>query len=122
MGSLMAGWGSNVQDPAAVKYQRNHSLTRDEIDTYWKSKKQKEEEHNEIVSEETDRVEKIYQLSSSVPLSVTKASDNREGSLEKLILKTEWWMRSNSAFLNEPPVLAPLAEGVTRQHKKFVSG
>lgn len=34
-----------------VKYQRNHSLTRDEIDTYWKSKKQKEEEHNEIVSE-----------------------------------------------------------------------
>lgn len=34
-----------------VKYQRNHSLTREEIDAYWKSKKQKEEEHIETVSE-----------------------------------------------------------------------
>ncbi|KAK1389334.1 DNA polymerase epsilon catalytic [Heracleum sosnowskyi] len=123
MGSLMAGWSSTVQDPtAAVIYRRNHSLTREDIDTYWKSKKLKEEEPIEIASEETGRAEKSYQRSSSVPLSTTKerfldtGSDDNEGSSEKLILKSGWWMRSNSAFLNEPPVLIPLPEG-TRKHQ-----
>ncbi|RRT50702.1 hypothetical protein BHM03_00040877 [Ensete ventricosum] len=43
MGSLMAGWSSPFQDPKHVKVQRNRSLTRGEIDAYWKEKKSKEE-------------------------------------------------------------------------------
>ncbi|KAJ6681154.1 DNA polymerase EPSILON CATALYTIC SUBUNIT A [Salix koriyanagi] len=39
MGSLMAGWDSPVPDPISVKYRRNRSLTRGEIDAYWRSKK-----------------------------------------------------------------------------------
>ncbi|KAL8087783.1 hypothetical protein AgCh_037798 [Apium graveolens] len=108
----------------AVKYQRNHSLTREEIDTYWKSKKQKEEEHIETVSERSGEVEKSYQRSKSAPLSTTKGrfldmgSDDNEASSQKLILKSGWWMSSNSAFLNEPPVLIPPPEeGRKHQHK-----
>ncbi|GFQ04476.1 hypothetical protein PHJA_002591500 [Phtheirospermum japonicum] len=50
MGSLMAGWDSPVQDPNVVKYRRNKSLTKEEIEVFWKSKKQKEEEHLKDIS------------------------------------------------------------------------
>ncbi|KAK1395625.1 Tat-binding like [Heracleum sosnowskyi] len=124
MGSLMAGWDSHVPDPWTVKHQMNHSLTREEIDTYWKSKKQTEEEHTQVVSKETG-ADKSYQRSSSVPLSNTKerfldmeSDDENEVSLQNLILKNGWWTSSSSAFLNEPPVIS---EGGRNRHNKYAS-
>ncbi|ONK66309.1 uncharacterized protein A4U43_C06F6360 [Asparagus officinalis] len=46
MGSLMGGWDYNIKDPKKVVYQRNKSLTNEEIAAYWRSVK-KTEENNE---------------------------------------------------------------------------
>ncbi|XP_010936690.1 uncharacterized protein [Elaeis guineensis] len=118
MGSLMAGWNTPVQDPKAVRYQRNRSLTRGEIDAYWKSKKKTEEEHlRELFGFVENNQEKNIcqgsgeklQRSSSLPLT-----DRRESSLNSIFKSDDeknektncWWTRSHWAFLNEPPVTA----------------
>ncbi|KAF9686809.1 hypothetical protein SADUNF_Sadunf02G0028400 [Salix dunnii] len=103
MGSLMSGWDSPISDPESVKYQRNSSLTKGEIDAYWKSKKKTEEDHlkasNQDSIYEDDGVE--FQRSTSTP--DTEEFMETEPSLEQLIKKNGWWASSNWAFLNEPP-------------------
>ncbi|XP_008784906.2 uncharacterized protein LOC103703734 [Phoenix dactylifera] len=114
MGSLMAGWNTPVQDPKAARYQRNRSLTRGEIDAYWKSKKKTEEEHLRELSGFVENNQghgsgEKLQRSSSLPLT-----DRREGSLNNIFKSHDernnktncWWTWSNWAFLNEPPVTA----------------
>ncbi|XP_059636424.1 uncharacterized protein LOC132278608 [Cornus florida] len=116
MGSLMAGWDSHVSDPKTVKFQRNLSLTKGEIEAYWKQKKNSEEEHlkvdydlpydnrQRVIKEAEVKIER----SSSLPPTKTKETfmDNEpEKSLEDLIKQRSWWGRTTSAFLNEPPVI-----------------
>ncbi len=116
MGSLMAGWDSHVPDPKALKFQRNRSLTKDEIDTYWRSKKKKEEQHAPNLShgdqENTgEQSEKTYKRSSSFPTAsnpkenLVDSLETHEERVEKLFKKNGWWISSNWAFLNEPPVI-----------------
>ncbi|KDP38523.1 hypothetical protein JCGZ_04448 [Jatropha curcas] len=115
MGSLMAGWDSPVPDPKSVKYKKNWSFTKEEIEAYWKSKKKIEEEHLKAISspsgERTHQDDKFgmkIQRSSSLPGTKTKEGlidMETEKSLEEFIKKNGWWTRSNWAFLNEPPVL-----------------
>ncbi|KAF7141475.1 hypothetical protein RHSIM_Rhsim06G0031500 [Rhododendron simsii] len=115
MGSLMGGWDSPVYDPTTVKYQRNKSATKEEIEAYWRSKKKDEEERPKAISDtlmKSDEEsipkepERKIQRSNSVPLS--SATDGRlldtgpETSLEKPITKSGWWTRCTSGFLNEP--------------------
>ncbi|XP_058220801.1 uncharacterized protein LOC131331016 isoform X3 [Rhododendron vialii] len=115
MGSLMGGWDSPVYDPTTVKFQRNKSATKEEIEAYWRSKKKDEEERPKAISDtlmKSDEEsilkepERKIQRSNSVPLS--SATDGHlldtgtETSLEKLITKSGWWTRCTSAFLNEP--------------------
>ncbi|KAH7849792.1 hypothetical protein Vadar_023021 [Vaccinium darrowii] len=117
MGSLMAGWDSPVLDPETVRFQRNKSETNEEIEAYWRSMKKDEEEHlgatSETLTENSEESiikepERKIQRSSSVPSSKEGLLDvGTETSLEKLIKKNGWWTRSNSAFLNEPPVIEP---------------
>ncbi|KAL9254836.1 hypothetical protein AKJ16_DCAP07226 [Drosera capensis] len=57
MGSLMAGWDRPVQDPKSVKYTRNRSLTKEEIDSFWKEKKKTEQEHLEALSPRSQSVD-----------------------------------------------------------------
>ncbi|CAI9755876.1 unnamed protein product [Fraxinus pennsylvanica] len=105
MGSLMAGWDSPVPDDKAVKFQRNKSLTKEEIEAFWKSKKRKEEEH-------------LREISVLSPRSQEQIKENfleSETSLDKLLQKNGWWISSNSAFLNEPPVIAP--DGSNQKYK-----
>ncbi|KAH8509458.1 hypothetical protein H0E87_011283 [Populus deltoides] len=117
MGSLMAGWDSPVPDPRSMKYRRNRSLTRGEIDAYWRLKKRTEEDHLKAISglssnsqdgaDEDHGIE--FQRSSSLPAATTKERfmdmETDQASLEQLIKKNGWWTSSNWAFLNEPPVL-----------------
>ncbi|XP_022852967.1 uncharacterized protein LOC111374527 [Olea europaea var. sylvestris] len=108
MGSLMAGWDSPVPDDKAVKFQRNKSLTKEEIEAFWKSKKRKEEEHLREISALSPRSqeqikEKLFPLLES------------ETSLDKLLQKNGWWISSTSAFLNEPPVIA--SDGSNQKYK-----
>ncbi|KAL2538320.1 hypothetical protein Fot_19711 [Forsythia ovata] len=108
MGSLMAGWGSPVPDPKDV-FKRNNSLTKEEIDVFWKSKKRKEEEHLRDISLLSPRSQEqiIFEKSSSELLPNTSKEKllESETGLDKLLQKNGWWISSNSAFLNEPPVI-----------------
>ncbi|GMI90662.1 RGA Target 1 [Hibiscus trionum] len=92
MGSLMAGWDSHVSesDPKSVLRERNRSLTKEEVEAFWKSQKQTEEEHVEDTL--------------SNPKQGFLDMD-AETNLENITKKNGWWRRSNWAFLNEPPVL-----------------
>ncbi|KAL2242007.1 uncharacterized protein LOC105159250 [Sesamum indicum] len=130
MGSLMAGWDSPVPHPNLEKYRRTKSLTKEEIEAFWKSKKLKEEEHLRDISLLSPRTpqKSVFEeggtkirrkeegATTADPLLSTTETDLLETepdkNLEKLIQKNGWWISSNWAFLNEPPVIA--TEG-TRQ-------
>ncbi|KAJ6708862.1 DNA polymerase EPSILON CATALYTIC SUBUNIT A [Salix koriyanagi] len=105
MGSLMPGWDSPISDPKSVKYERNSSLTKGEIDDYWKSNKKTEEDHlkasNQDSIYEDDGVK--FQRSTCTPDSEELMDVEDEPSLEHLIKKNGWWASSKWAFLNEPP-------------------
>ncbi|KAL5072039.1 hypothetical protein RYX36_022926 [Vicia faba] len=117
MGSLMAGWGSSSIDPKSATLKRNLSLTKNEIDAYWKSKKKIEEEHFRAISnlsETIDQVskdndpEKKLQKSMTMPVTNIRDSFNMnilDTNLEQLINKNGWWTKSSWAFLNEPPLM-----------------
>ncbi|XP_068638541.1 uncharacterized protein [Aristolochia californica] len=119
MGSLMAGWDSPVPDPKHVKFQRNSSFTKAEIEAFWKSKKKVEEEHLKEISGllQTNQESALQsqaaaglRKSSSLPLTDHKKETlqlrNTVSGLEKLAKVCDWWTRSKWAFLNEPPVTA----------------
>ncbi|KAJ6773668.1 DNA polymerase EPSILON CATALYTIC SUBUNIT A [Salix purpurea] len=125
MGSLMAGWDSPVPDPISVKYRRNRSLTRGEIDAYWRLKKKTEDDHLRAISSlsssgqdgaDEDHGMK-FQRSTSMPAASTREAFMVEAGagLEHLIKKNGWWISSNSAFLNEPPVLERSSNSYTPQ-------
>ncbi|KAI4316828.1 hypothetical protein L6164_024768 [Bauhinia variegata] len=116
MGSLMAGWDSRTLDPKSVRLQRNRSLTKEEIDAFWKSKKKKEEEHLRAISTLSETLqaskyqepENKFNKSSAINLTHTKENSvgmNLDTSLEEFIKKNGWWTKSSWAFLNEPPVI-----------------
>ncbi|XP_055836106.1 uncharacterized protein LOC129904570 [Solanum dulcamara] len=117
MGSLMAGWDSHVSDPQAMKYRKNKSLTKEDIEAYWRSKKQIEEEHQRYVSMLSPQSQKQGQANIAFE-EAAKAEEERlnskelsdlssEESFDQLIKKNGWWMSSNWAHLNEPPVKVP---------------
>ncbi|PIA55792.1 hypothetical protein AQUCO_00700249v1 [Aquilegia coerulea] len=140
MGSLMAGWSSPTsKDPKSVVYQRNKSLTKGEIDAYWRSKKTTEEEHltastsssprtastsssprtastlssPRSIQETADKESRELQRSNSLPVT------DRKGNFLNIDTETaeKTLMRKNDcnwAFLNEPPVIA--AEGPTYKY------
>uniref|UniRef100_A0A7N0ZT81 Uncharacterized protein n=1 Tax=Kalanchoe fedtschenkoi TaxID=63787 RepID=A0A7N0ZT81_KALFE len=112
MGSLMAGWDSPHSNSHSVKFERNRSLTKEEINAYWSSRKKTEEEHLRSISSLSPRHEKVeatlYERSNSLPATnaegeILGAQDINQTSLQKL---QGWWTSSSSAFLNEPPVMA----------------
>ncbi|KAF9620119.1 hypothetical protein IFM89_010769 [Coptis chinensis] len=120
MGSLMAGWRSSNPDSKSVTFQRNKSSTRGEIEAYWRSRGNTEEEHplgasRSPASTQVSTIKEsggTLQRSNSLPLTDRKGNllnIDPESALKKLMKTNDWWTRSNWAFLNEPPVIA--AEG-----------
>lgn len=113
----------------SVKYVRNKSLTRDEIDEFWKSKKQAVEEHLKSAypqhvkkeeEQETQVIEKTLQRSTSMPLPRRKETIVQH---EHRLTKTDcWWTASNSAFLNEPSVMETEGLSIRKQHASFYCG
>ncbi|XP_059455659.1 uncharacterized protein LOC132185873 [Corylus avellana] len=112
MGSLIAGWHSPTLDPKAEALKRNSSLTRGEIDNYWRANKKPEEEHFKAISEiSSDGVQESafgdagqrFERSKSAPSVNIKEDFFPDMKTEKIIKKRGWWTRSNSAFLNDPP-------------------
>ncbi|TKY75162.1 hypothetical protein E2542_SST03928 [Spatholobus suberectus] len=115
MGSLMAGWDSLTLDPQSATIERNRSLTKEEINAYWRAKKETESEHLRAISKLSQTIQarkhedsENSHESSTVALARIKESlrkDVDEQSLEQVIKKNCWWTKSSWAFLNEPPVI-----------------
>ncbi|MCF6814731.1 hypothetical protein L3H39_10975, partial [Corynebacterium sp. MC-16] len=56
MGSLMAGWDSLILDPESATIERNRSLTKEEINAFWKTKKETELEHLRALSKLSETI------------------------------------------------------------------
>ncbi|CAL0319003.1 unnamed protein product [Lupinus luteus] len=106
-------WDSSTLDPKSATLERNQSLTKEEINAFWRTKKKIEEEHLRAVSKlsENIQVSKYKEIekfhSSTVPLARIKESLDMDAdtNLEQLIKKNGWWTKSRWAFLNEPPIM-----------------
>ncbi|KAJ0966372.1 hypothetical protein J5N97_027510 [Dioscorea zingiberensis] len=86
MGSLMAGWASPSLDPEKERLERNKSLTKVEIEAFLKSyKKNKGDDHEKEINSNSQ---------SSQDCNTLLEHENKETS--------DWWTKSNWAFLNEP--------------------
>nr|XP_043608285.1 uncharacterized protein LOC122580080 [Erigeron canadensis] len=125
MGSLMAGWDSHIHDPKSIKLNRNKSMTKEGIETYWRSKRNIVQQvdvadddvlkpcHTFSEGDQKNETKKMYNRSNSLPIknkssSIIEASEegDHEEDQEALFKKRGWWINSRWAFLNEPPVLA----------------
>ncbi|KAB2044918.1 hypothetical protein E1A91_D01G129200v1 [Gossypium mustelinum] len=112
MGSLLSGWDSPTSDPSSVILKRNRSLTKEEIEAFWRSKRKTEEEHLNAIYGSPDSCNqqygREYMRSSSMPIPNRNQGFidmDTEKSLENIVKQSGWWTRSTWAFLNEPPVL-----------------
>lgn len=115
MGSLMAGWDSHTTDPKSASLERNRSLTNEEIDAFWRSKKETEDEHLKVISN-LSRTIQPGKYEDIVPLArPMKKSFGMD--VDKNMKKNGWWTKSNWAFLNEPPVMeAPTNKYASQYH------
>ncbi|XP_004501006.1 uncharacterized protein [Cicer arietinum] len=107
MGSLMAGWDSNTLDPKSASLERNRSLTKEEIDAFWKSKKETEDQHLKAISNLSRNIQPgKYEDNVPLPRRIKESLGmDADNNLDQLIKKNPWWTKSNWAFLNEPPVI-----------------
>ncbi|CAH9080971.1 unnamed protein product [Cuscuta epithymum] len=119
MGSLTPGWDSLVSDPKAVKYKRNKSLTKEEINSYWRSKKEQKDK-KEMEKEEDNHYHPSSsssgQLLNEIQEGIVVDPADSQTSLDKLTQTHGWWVKSNWAHLNEPP---PPEEAVHRCVSQF---
>ncbi|XP_078436042.1 DNA polymerase epsilon catalytic subunit A [Wolffia australiana] len=106
MGSLMAGWNCPMLDAETAKLERNKSLTKEEIESFWKVRRSSLdiEEDGEILQSPRSPLS---------PGGAERETGRRKASLpwggtEKVEPTSpcsptgDWWTRSNWAFLNEP--------------------
>jgi len=127
MGSLMAGWDAPIMDEYTARVQRNKSLTKEEINSFWRSKSQKEKNERGMnfspygssvdspqFLNDNERRREATPFSHSPndvwsimhPNSVPNSPRTYESTDEiarKSNMTRDWWTRSNSAFLNEAP-------------------
>lgn len=78
-----------------MKLQRNRSLTKEEIDAYWRSKKQKEEEHLREISGSPSPRKMTFDDKEEQFMDAES-----ETNLEKLIQTHGWYDKPNSFHLN----------------------
>ncbi|MQL78074.1 hypothetical protein Taro_010498 [Colocasia esculenta] len=99
----MAGWNSPVLDPQVVKYQRNRSYTKGEIEAYWRAHRRAEEQHPAFARPQHGDQENIHkaageklQRSSSLPLTDRKGSIANNKMSESILdefKKTSGWFK-----------------------------
>lgn len=119
MGSLMAGWDSPVLgDDNKVRLMRNRSLTKEEVEAFWKQHRKSEDggESSPLGSpgameSSFGSLERRRSLASSPlargmkidPAARVEGFPDDAAAGESPSKSRDWWTRSNWAFLNEPP-------------------
>eukprot|EP00252_Welwitschia_mirabilis_P021850 TRINITY_DN5722_c0_g1_i1.p1 TRINITY_DN5722_c0_g1~~TRINITY_DN5722_c0_g1_i1.p1 ORF type:complete len:139 (+),score=32.58 TRINITY_DN5722_c0_g1_i1:268-684(+) len=122
MGSLMAGWNSPGLSSKRGGLDRTFSLTRQEIERFWRTRRLIEQlcalaerawaEKQGLLSEDCGENDKELQKSLSEP-----ADEKEEKTLTSE--KLDWWRKSSSAFLNQPPLKT--MEGTARDNYRYQS-
>ncbi|KAF8708648.1 hypothetical protein HU200_030028 [Digitaria exilis] len=127
MGSLMAGWDSPVLgDDKKAHARRNRSLTKEEVEAFWKQRRRPEDAGGELTSPlaspATESPFGSLEKARSSPAARGASSSPRvrvDGFLPVIggdggaaaddspSKSRDWWTRSNWAFLNEPPLEEP---------------
>jgi hypothetical protein len=120
MGSLMAGWDSPVLgDDNKVRARRNRSLTRDDVEAFWKQRRRPEDGGEECPFGSLEKTPASYPLArGSLKVETTTTTGgppSPAARVEGFSLPSDdspsksrdWWTRSSWAFLNEPPQEAP---------------
>ncbi|RCV40137.1 hypothetical protein SETIT_9G027700v2 [Setaria italica] len=122
MGSLMAGWDSPVLgDDKKVHARRNRSLTKEEVEAFWKQRRRSEdggELTSPLASPATESpfgtLEKAARSpgrggasSPRVRVDGFLPGDDDGAAADSPSKSRDWWTRSNWAFLNEPPQEEP---------------
>ncbi|BBN07666.1 hypothetical protein MPTK1_4g05460 [Marchantia polymorpha subsp. ruderalis] len=124
MGSLTAGWSTNPPCEKKVLKRSTSSMTRSQVNRYWRAKRSLNKEHLEeahraasiartrsLFSEITEENSEEYypdmqseggsvggSTSGSTPTTPRRYDREEESN------KPGWWRKSNWAFLNEPPL------------------
>uniref|UniRef100_A0ACD5XAM7 Uncharacterized protein n=1 Tax=Avena sativa TaxID=4498 RepID=A0ACD5XAM7_AVESA len=130
MGSLMAGWSSHeLDDHHKVRFMRNRSLTKEEVEAFWRhQKKPAAEVHNaggEIAvvaspplassprqeSPSSLRPSTLSHVRSSPPEIITRTDGDGGDAAASPSTSRDWWSRSSWAFLNEAPPPTQIAGG-----------
>ncbi|RZC29668.1 putative ribonuclease H protein [Glycine soja] len=116
-------------DRVRATIERNRSLTKEEINAYWRVKKETELEHLRAMSKLSETIQarkfedsKNSHKSSTVTLASIKESlgmDVDQKSLEQLIKKNGWWTKSSWAFLNGLPVIEAASNKYASQFQKI---
>jgi hypothetical protein len=101
MGSLMAGWDKDPWNAERVMTRSKTSLTKEEIEDFWRKRQLAMEEHLKAAKAQTSgsQSEKgVETRNIDIPKAIIEE-------LEQLpeAMSPDWWTRSNSAFLNSPP-------------------
>ncbi|KAL6638182.1 hypothetical protein ACP70R_025754 [Stipagrostis hirtigluma subsp. patula] len=102
MGSLMAGWDSPVLgDDNKVRARRNRSLTKEEVEAFWKQRRSGGEATTAPLGSPG------IKTGPSSPAGRVDSFPDDGGAGESPSKSRDWWTRSSWAFLNEPPQEEP---------------
>lgn len=115
MGSLMAGWDKDPWNEQRVITRSKTSLTKEEIQDFWRKRQLDMEEHLKAAKAQTSD-------SQSETGTGTPNIDIPQVIIEELeqlpeAMSPDWWTRSNSAFLNSPPEFLGKRSNYTAQYE-----
>jgi hypothetical protein len=110
MGSLMAGWDKNPWNDERVMTRSKTSLTKEEIEEFWRKRQLAMEEHMKEASAQGTANQSDATPTIDIPQSIVEDLEL------PVAMSPDWWTRSNSAFLNSPPT-----KDVMSKHSKYTA-
>jgi hypothetical protein len=104
MGSLMAGWDANPWNAEKVMNRSKTSLTKEEIEAFWRARQLAMEEHlNEAAAQKIACQDETNGGTPTIVIPNAPMEIIEEVHVVPMAMSPDWWTRSNWAFLNEPP-------------------
>ncbi|ONK72667.1 uncharacterized protein A4U43_C04F21830 [Asparagus officinalis] len=113
--------GSIVEAPKLAVRRRKavRSVTREEIERYWRVKRMEEEEHLLAALKAAARIraralseEDYRRFEESLRDMIKKANEEKDGQNHKDLQVgiKDWWTKSRYAYLNQPAISKPIGE------------
>ncbi|KAL2620880.1 hypothetical protein R1flu_001085 [Riccia fluitans] len=112
MGSLMAGWQTLHKNTPQAALERSSSLTNQQVNKFWKARNNLIKEHLEeaqmaagfIEPSKFEMNDDSYDIKKST-VNLASAPTLKGPQDEAMGKKVDWWTKSKSAYLNEPPLM-----------------